>query len=73
VTARRFGGTNKQRSIEKDAPWDPTGTTNGRVLGPMQQRAQSAVAARRDAGRPCAYLVEGSGQWVKQSLYSRRR
>jgi hypothetical protein len=71
------------RSIEKDAPWDPTGTTNGRVLGPMQQRAprpflradMPAGPASDDTvpGHFRAYLVEGSGQWVKQSLYSRRR
>jgi hypothetical protein len=76
--------TSKRRWIERaEDEWGAWGTLyvddDGRVLGSMQY-GPSALFPRADdlpAGPPsddavlvtCAYLVEGSAQWVMQSLF----
>jgi hypothetical protein len=82
--SRRGGAANKRRWIEKaEAEWGAWGTRylddDGRVLGSMQYgpsdlfpRANDLPAgpASSDAALvTCAYLVEGSAQWVMQSLF----
>jgi hypothetical protein len=76
--------TSKRKWIEKtEDEWGAWGTIyiddDGRVLGSMQYGPSDAFprAAELPAGPPsedavlvtCAYLVEGSAQWVMQSLF----
>jgi hypothetical protein len=82
--SRRGGAANKRRWIEKaEAEWGAWGTRylddDGRVLGSMQYGPSDLFPRANDlpAGPPsndaalvtCAYLVEGSAQWVMQSLF----
>jgi hypothetical protein len=82
--SRRGGTANKRRWIEKaEAEWGAWGTRylddDGRVLGSMQYGPSDLFPRANDlpAGPPsndaalvtCAYLVEGSAQWVMQSLF----
>jgi hypothetical protein len=82
--SRSGRSTSKQRWIERaEDDWGAWGTLyvddDGRVLGSMQY-GPSELFPRADdlpAGPPsedaalitCAYLVEGSAQWVMQSLF----
>ncbi len=76
--------TSKSRWIERaEADWGAWGTLyvddDGRVLGSMQYGPSELFPRAEDlpAGPPsddavlitCAYLVEGSAQWVMQSLF----
>jgi hypothetical protein len=76
--------TSKSRWIDKaEADWGAWGTLyvddDGRVLGSMQYGLSELFPRAEDlpAGPPsddavlitCAYLVEGSAQWVMQSLF----
>jgi hypothetical protein len=76
--------TSKQRWIERaESDWGAWGTVyvddDGRVLGSMQYGPSELFPRAEDlpAGPPsgdgvlitCAYLVEGSAQWVMQSLF----
>jgi hypothetical protein len=77
-------GTSKSRWIDRaEADWGAWGTLyvddDGRVLGSMQYGPSELFPRAEDlpAGPPsddavlitCAYLVEGSAQWVMQSLF----
>jgi hypothetical protein len=72
--SRSGRSTSKQRWIERaEDDWGAWGTLyvddDGRVLGSMQYGPSELFPRADELLITCAYLVEGSAQWVMQSLF----